>query len=369
MHLLPDATETLLENFPGYNWSFALTCAGVVLVLGIEQIVLLVNLDDVTNKENAYNNFQPSYQGTSSSGVAVDCGDECSLTACVHVSPYQSDDHGHAFVAHSQLDHAHNGSHQNYEDDHSHSSVSHDHCCSEHRDSRSQNHSRSHSHDHGHDHGHGHCHGHDRSHHAALAQVQPIAARPASPQHLQRLMSHDHAEHDHILGNVLNSNGLQTLITAYVLEISIAVHSVIIGVDLGLLSSPSENVTIITLMVALCFHQFIEGVGLGSAIQASRGSLGDSKVIGFVLIFSFTMSLGVIIGIATSSENSSAAQDIAKGVANSFAAGSLLYISLSEMVASYFGASDLKHRPRLRLSMLASFSLGVLIMAIIAVWA
>jgi len=48
-----------------------------------------------------------------------------------------------------------------------------------------------------------------------------------------------------------------------VLELGIIVHSVIIGISLGASESPK---TIRPLVAALTFHQFFEGMGLGSCI-------------------------------------------------------------------------------------------------------
>jgi zinc transporter 1/2/3 len=48
-----------------------------------------------------------------------------------------------------------------------------------------------------------------------------------------------------------------------VLELGIIVHSVIIGMSLGASESAS---TIKPLVVALTFHQFFEGIGLGGCI-------------------------------------------------------------------------------------------------------
>lgn len=47
------------------------------------------------------------------------------------------------------------------------------------------------------------------------------------------------------------------------LEVGIIVHSIIIGISLGASESPK---TIRPLMAALIFHQFFEGMGLGSCI-------------------------------------------------------------------------------------------------------
>jgi len=49
-----------------------------------------------------------------------------------------------------------------------------------------------------------------------------------------------------------------------VLEIGIVVHSVIIGLSLGTAGSID---TIKPLLVALSFHQFFEGMGLGGCIS------------------------------------------------------------------------------------------------------
>jgi solute carrier family 39 (zinc transporter), member 1/2/3 len=48
-----------------------------------------------------------------------------------------------------------------------------------------------------------------------------------------------------------------------VLELGIIVHSVIIGMSVGASETPS---TIRPLIAALTFHQFFEGLGLGSCI-------------------------------------------------------------------------------------------------------
>ena len=48
------------------------------------------------------------------------------------------------------------------------------------------------------------------------------------------------------------------------LELGIVVHSVIIGITLGASTSPKA---IRPLVAALSFHQFFEGMGLGSCIS------------------------------------------------------------------------------------------------------
>ena len=77
---------------------------------------------------------------------------------------------------------------------------------------------------HSHGHGHGHAHGHI---------------------HIHR---HDHAHTSRMAR-------LRKRVTVMVLDLGIAVHSVIIGMTLGV---QSDGSTFTTLLVALSFHQFFE---------------------------------------------------------------------------------------------------------------
>ena len=57
------------------------------------------------------------------------------------------------------------------------------------------------------------------------------------------------------------------------------------------------------------------------------------------------------------------------GVADSLSAGSLIYLSLVEMVGPYFAAPEVADRSDLKLAMLAAFTAGAALMAILAIWA
>ena len=82
--------------------------------------------------------------------------------------------------------------------------------------------------------------------------------------------------------------------TAILVELSILIHSVIVGFDLGLQDVSSWR----TLVVAIAFHQFFEGFALGQVIlEASFRPLKNWLMIAF---FSLTTSVGIAIGIGTS---------------------------------------------------------------------
>lgn len=178
-------------------------------------------------------------------------------------------------------------------------------------------------------------------------------------------------DHDHGIAafqDVMNAKTLKDLVNAYALEISTTVHSLVIGFNLGIMDN-SDYSGVATLMTALAFHQFVEGIGMGSVINTSRGQLGESKIITFVAIFSCTISVGVFIGILASSDDESDAQLAIEGSVTAIAAGSLMYIALTELVSSYFNDPEYESRWGLKALMLLSFSFGIGIMALIGVWA
>jgi zinc transporter 1/2/3 len=47
------------------------------------------------------------------------------------------------------------------------------------------------------------------------------------------------------------------------LEISVAVHSIIIGIALGSAAGAEELPSMEAYLIAICFHQFFEGMALG----------------------------------------------------------------------------------------------------------
>eukprot|EP00889_Picochlorum_renovo_P000655 jgi/Picre1/27685/NNA_000649.t1 len=113
-------------------------------------------------------------------------------------------------------------------------------------------------------------------------------------------------------------------------EVSICVHSVIIGVTLGTTSS-SEFVA---LFVAIIFHQLLEGVALGST--ASDSGLGSKIVLIFAAIYSVTTPIGIAIGIGVrqSLDTSSPGFLYTTGVLDSIAAGALIFLALGDHMNS-----------------------------------
>jgi zinc transporter ZupT len=342
---MPDADERLSSVVPDYPICNALVAVGVFCVLSIEQIILIIHNSPpaISEKKHdcafhsivAHMDMECPHDSSSSPTYATDythhhnhgeeCHEECPL--------------GEAKVDHNH-DHDHDH-HSNIHQDHDHHKVTRAHSSSTHQD---------------HDHGHGH-------NSSAVAPTTSVSPR--------RTVSHSSVTHDHDhaampLDDLLAANTFRELVSAYALEISTAIHSIIIGFDLGVLTSVR---TASILCVVLAFHQFVEGLGLGSVIKSSQQQLGTWKILSFVLIFSSTVSVGVLLGLLIKPSHETPAQSAIVGSATAIAAGSLLYISLVEMTSEYFNLPELEKKGKVKLLMLFLYCFGVGLMAVIGVWA
>ncbi|XP_072063191.1 fe(2+) transport protein 2 [Arachis hypogaea] len=186
------------------------------------------------------------------------------------------------------------------------------------------------------------------------------------------LLSHSHTHGDvieHGNGNMKVVSAEQLLryrVIAQVLELGIVVHSVVIGLGMGASDNPC---TIRPLIIALCFHQFFEGMGLGGCIlQAEYGMKIKSIMIFF---FSVTTPFGIALGIALSKvyTETSPASLIVEGVLNAVSAGLLNYMALVELLATDFMGPKLQSRVKLQICSYVFVMLGAGGMSVMAIWA
>ena len=184
-------------------------------------------------------------------------------------------------------------------------------------------------------------------------------------EHVHEHGINEHAIHEHVHGMNLikDESATKIIIKAFIMEGSIAVHSIIIGIDLGALGSEDTS-TIKALMIAFAFHQFFEGVSLGTTIATT--DLSHWVCLAFGILFSFTLPFGVIIGMSTAQSDNG---DVVKAVANCLACGSLIYTALIEMIAEDFADPYLNDKPLLKLKMFIAVFLGCVFMSLLAEWA
>jgi len=219
----------------------------------------------------------------------------------------------------------------------------------------------------------GHAHHH---HHGTVHDTSSQKALPAEMSPKLDLVD-QHAEIDHVDSHK-NEPGLSStnpilmvvdrtrqLVMAYVLEVGIALHSVIIGIAFG---ASTQLEVLEPLTVALCFHQMLEGFGLGAAIMEAKISDQLQKW-GLIILFCTTTPLGVAIGIGISASYDEEATSTAliQGVLEAIAGGVLIYLSLVDLMANMFKEKVSVGQERF----ISYFSMiaGAGVMSLIGLWA
>ncbi|CAO2817600.1 unnamed protein product [Amaranthus hypochondriacus] len=200
-------------------------------------------------------------------------------------------------------------------------------------------------------------------------------------EHANHVHVHSHATHGHAHGHgggsLVASNGdfgeqsskldlIRHRITAQVLELGVLVHSVIIGISLG--TSQSLD-TIKPLMVALCFHQFFEGMGLGGCILQAK--FKSQATVTMAVFFSLTTPIGIAIGIGIAGvyDENNARSLIIQGIFEAAAAGILIYMALVDLLAADFMNPRMQANSRIQLGSHLSLLLGAGCMSVLAKWA
>ncbi|KAJ1696190.1 hypothetical protein LUZ63_004702 [Rhynchospora breviuscula] len=209
---------------------------------------------------------------------------------------------------------------------------------------------------------------------AAIEDLE--ASVEAKQKHANHLPSHMHASHGHAHGAsmvveaVSSGDGdnqlIRNRVISEVLELGIIVHSVIIGMSLGASQSPS---IIRPLVAALTFHQFFEGLGLGSCI--AQAEFRQKSVVAMTIFFALTAPAGIAIGIGIASsynENSQTAL-IVEGLLNSASAGILVYMSLVDFLAEDFMNPRVQNNTKLQIWINIFLLLGAGLMSLLAKWA
>ncbi|KKK14464.1 hypothetical protein P175DRAFT_0464474 [Aspergillus ochraceoroseus IBT 24754] len=159
----------------------------------------------------------------------------------------------------------------------------------------------------------------------------------------------------------------QQIAAFLILEFGVIFHSVIIGLNLGVVGDEFT-----TLYPVLVFHQSFEGLGIGvrmSTIPFKRGSWMPWLM---CLAYGLTTPISIAIGLGvrtTYNPNSNTANIIA-GVLDATSAGILIYTGLVELLASDFIFDPKRTKNRKRIAFMVVCTLaGAGIMALIGKWA
>ncbi|PRQ30366.1 putative zinc/iron permease [Rosa chinensis] len=201
---------------------------------------------------------------------------------------------------------------------------------------------------------------------------------------VENIAGHDHGHAGHVHHTVhthgatqgSNAHGSEELrssselirhrVISQVLELGILVHSVIIGITLGASRNPD---TIKPLLVALSFHQFFEGIGLGGCISQAKFKVRSAAIM--AAFFSLTTPIGIAVGTGISSVYSETSPTalIVQGTLDSAAAGILIYMALVDLLAADFMSPRMQGNMRIQLGSYISLLLGTGCMSLLAKWA
>ena len=159
----------------------------------------------------------------------------------------------------------------------------------------------------------------------------------------------------------------QQIAAFYILEFGVIFHSVVIGLNLGVVGQEFT-----TLFPVLVFHQSFEGLGIGARMSAIPFPKGSWMPWILCSAYGLTTPISIAIGLAlktTYNPNGYNANIIA-GVFDSISAGILIYTGLVELLARDFIFDPLRCKDNKRLTYQVIFYLlGAGIMALVGKWA
>jgi len=158
-------------------------------------------------------------------------------------------------------------------------------------------------------------------------------------------------------------------IGTYILEFGITAHSILIGLTLGV--TPAAQ--LVPLLVALVFHQFFEGVALGTRIAEITPANRKSRAMVLSLIFALTTPLGTAVGIGvrTVYVGTSSTALLVQGILDAVSAGILLYTAFVHLIAEELTNNEQFHSLRKweRFAAFISLWCGAGLMSLIGNWA
>lgn len=159
----------------------------------------------------------------------------------------------------------------------------------------------------------------------------------------------------------------QQIAAFLILEFGVIFHSVIIGLNLGVVGSEFS-----TLYAVLVFHQSFEGLGIGARMSAIP--FKPTSWLPWILCGAYGLTTPIAIaiglGLRTTYNPNSFTANVVSGVLDSVSAGILIYTGLVELLARDFLFNPLRTRDSKRLAfMMGTTFLGAGIMALLGKWA
>ncbi|RCK67388.1 Zinc-regulated transporter 1 [Candida viswanathii] len=162
---------------------------------------------------------------------------------------------------------------------------------------------------------------------------------------------------------------MKKMLNCVILEAGVVFHSVFVGLSLAM-----SGTQFITLFIAICFHQFFEGMGLGTrfaSIEWPKKYAYVPWLLGVVFSLATPVAMAGGLGVRKTYSVASTTGLITTGVFNAACAGVLIYSGVSELMAADFIYSEEFRDKSMKtlLLALALFTLGAFIMSFLGKWA
>ena len=160
------------------------------------------------------------------------------------------------------------------------------------------------------------------------------AAHNGTQNHNDHGHSHSSSVFDSSAPSADPDSVAQRLIAAALMEFGVTLHSIFVGLAVGVVSDDD----LLPLLVALCFHQFFEGIALGTRLMEASYQRALETV--FAVIFSLAAPVGIAIGVAIVSTGDASSTEggeylLTQGILDSICAGILLYLGFGLLLHDF----------------------------------
>ena len=168
-------------------------------------------------------------------------------------------------------------------------------------------------------------------------EMQPVVKKVAV-----LLPGHSHGMHgDGCAEEAHSYSHIEAFVAAATAEFSLTLHSVLVGLAVGVV----PDAELPALIAALSFHQFFEGITLGARLDAANFSIRTLMLC--VVVFALSAPLGIAIGIGLVQANAAFATAtgflVAIGVLEAISAGMLIHVG-SAMLTKDLPADIAEHK-------------------------
>mmetsp|Transcript_42352 Transcript_42352/g.68688 ORF Transcript_42352/g.68688 Transcript_42352/m.68688 type:complete len:311 (-) Transcript_42352:779-1711(-) len=180
---------------------------------------------------------------------------------------------------------------------------------------------------------HGHSHSHTQSSPLPFSSSLHETPRSAEPvPECSMVLDKPVAEH----GDVIVKNQQSLTRRALIFLVAMSFHSIFEGLALG---SSLDLSTLSSLIVAILAHKFLESFVIG--LNVYNGKFSRQISIAFIVFYNSVAPAGIAVGIAvTLGIRSSSGAALTQGILISVAAGSMLYVSLIEILPEEFPPNE-----------------------------